>query len=138
MRARVAFQTSRFRGTLAAGPGVSVRLMSLTRQAISTDNPALIDAYAPGSVTYVSPALSMEGAIEVRPSDHLAISFGLFLWADNASVGGSNATPPGMGHALTDRTSTTTLPEPIPTPQYHVATGTQVLLGPFIGFHFGP
>jgi hypothetical protein len=29
-------------------------------------------------------------------------------------------------------------PLPIPTPQYHFATGSQIFLGPFVGLQFGP
>jgi len=57
------------------------------------------------------------------------------MWADNASIAGDVASPPSPGHALVAAGQT---PAPIPTPEYHYATGPQVFLLPFIGMQFGP
>ena len=67
----------------------------------------------------------------------LAFTIGAFFWADSASVAGSNTAPPSSGRALINSSDPSTA-APIPTPQYHLATGPQVLLGPSIGLQFGP
>ena len=86
----------------------------------------------PGGVGYVSPALSAEAAFQFRFSQTLALAVGLQFWADNASIAGSNSV--SAGQPLPFGNSGTT----IPTPAYHLATGPQVSLGPFLGLAFGP
>ncbi len=109
----------------------------MKRSAAASDDSGRVDSYSPGSVTYFSPALSLEAAVHFRLNPAFAVSIGAEFWADNASAGGTNTTPPSTGHALLNPATPATA-VPIPTPQYHQATGPQVLLGPFIGLQFGP
>jgi hypothetical protein len=137
VRARVAFQTRLFRGTLAGGLGASYRSMAMERDAVATDGSGRSDKYVPGGVGYVSPGITAEGAVQFRLTPTVAVQVGLFMWADNASIAGSNAVQPSSTpHALTNGSLGSAAP--IPTPQYHLATGPQVILGPFLGMHFGP
>jgi hypothetical protein len=57
------------------------------------------------------------------------------MWADNASIAGSDASPPEAPRKIVDANQ---VPEPLPTPQYHFASGPQVFIGPLIGLQFGP
>lgn len=130
LRARVAFQTHLIRGSLSAGPGISYRLMQMERDTTAASNSALIDKYVPGAVGYFSPAITADASAQFRLSPTVAIAVGLFFWADNASIAGSNSTPPVV--------SSNKVPTQIPTPGYTVASGPQVLLGPYLGMQFGP
>jgi hypothetical protein len=59
----------------------------------------------------------------------------MVMWADNASMAGSNSTPAGPDRLVGGGSGP---PAAIPTPEYHLATGPQVFLGPFLGMQFGP
>jgi len=137
VRARVAFQSHLLRGTLAAGPGIAYRQMVMERDATATDGSGRIDKYLPGSVGYLSPGLSAEAALHIRLSPTVAVAVGAFLWADNASIAGSNQAPPSSGHVLANPGNANTA-APIPTPKYDIATGPQIYIGPFLGMQFGP
>jgi len=137
LRARATFQTRVIRGTVAGGLGVSYKQMFMERDAVSTTDPSLTAKYVPGSVGYLSPAITIEAALQLRLSQTVAVSFGGFLWADNASIAGSNSVPASTQQLLSNGSSSPP-PQPFPTPQYHLATGSQVFLGPFVGMQFGP
>jgi hypothetical protein len=137
LRARATFQTRAIRGTVAGGLGVSYKQMFMERDAVSASDSSLTAKYVPGSVGYLSPAITAEAAIQIRVTQTVAISVGGFLWADNASIAGSNSVPAGSQQLLSNGSSTPP-PQPFPTPQYHLATGAQVFIGPFVGMQFGP
>jgi hypothetical protein len=130
VRARATFQNRILRGTIAGGVGLSYREVLMKRTA--TDPAGDSNAYVPGGAGYFSPAISAEAALQIRLTQTLALAVGFQLIADNASIAGSNsvsaqpAMPFGTGGAT------------IPTPEYHLATGPQVSLGPFVGLGFGP
>jgi hypothetical protein len=131
IRARATFQNRLLRGTFAGGVGLSYRELLMKRTA--TDPAGDSNAYIPpGGVGYLSPAISAEAALQIRFTQTLALAIGLQLIADNASIAGSNSVP--AQPALPFGTSGTT----IPTPEYHLASGPQVTLGPFLGLAFGP
>jgi hypothetical protein len=131
IRARAMFQTRRIRGTVAGGVGLSFHEMVMKRSA--TDSAGESNQYVPPSgVGYLSPAISAEAAIQIRFTQTLGLSIGLQLMVDNASIAGSNSVPAGPPLPLGASGST------IPTPEYHLATGPQVTLGPFVGLAFGP
>ena len=129
------FRTRRVRGTLAGGVGFAYRELFMEREAVTTDGTNRSDKFVPNPTGYFSPALTAEGAIHIRVSPTLAIAVGLEMLADNASMGGSTTGGPEPGHTVAAPNQT---PAPIPTPQYHFASGPQVFLGPFLGMQFGP
>jgi hypothetical protein len=130
VRARATFQTRRIRGTVAGGIGLSFHEMVMKRSA--TDAAGDKNEYVPPGVGYLSPAISIEAAVQIRLTQALGLAIGLQLMADNASIAGSNSVP--ASQPLPFGTNGTT----IPTPEYHLATGPQVVLGPFVGLAFGP
>lgn len=141
VRARVSFQSHLIRGTLSAGPGVSYRLLQMERTASASDGSGRSDTYVPGPVGYFSPALAADGSVEFRLLPTIAVSVGIFFWADSASIAGSNSVGPVEGHQLYNpnaKLQAGVNPVPIPTPGYNLSTGPQVLIGPFIGLQFGP
>ena len=138
LRARAGFQTRALRGTFAAGPGVSYRLMQMERDAAATDGSGRVDKYVPTPVGYFSPAITADAALAFRLSPTLAVTVGAVFWADNASIAGSNAVPPTTGHTLATPGPSGAGAAPIPTPGYNLATGPQVFLGPYVGLQFGP
>jgi hypothetical protein len=129
VRARATFQTRRLRGTIAGGLGVSYHALAMKRSA--SDSAGDTQNYVPPQgATYVSPALTAEAAFQYRFSQTFAVGVGLQFWADNASIAGTNSV--GSQRALPLGSTL------IPTPAYHLASGPQVGLGPFIGLAFGP
>ncbi len=139
VRARVGFQTHLIRGTLAAGPGVSYRLMQMERDASANDSSGRVDKYVPDPVSYFSPAITADASAQLRLSPTVALAVGMFFWVDNASIAGSNSIPPASNnppHVLTNGNAATSVP--IPTPGYTVASGPQVFIGPYLGMQFGP
>lgn len=133
LRVRAAFQTSWIRATIAGGVGASYHVVAAKRDAVSTDGKEI--AYVPDPVGYVSPALSLEAAAQFRVTPTLGIAVGVEMWADSASIAGSNASKGGPLQPF----DVTQPPQPAPTQyQYHLASGPQVILGPFLGMNFGP
>jgi hypothetical protein len=135
LRVRATFQTRRIRGTFAAGPGISYRLGGFKRDAVTTDGTDMKNVWVPGLVSYASPAVSAEGALHLRLSGAFAIALGLELLVENASTWGSTATESSNSQKLF---GVNQLPTPIATPGYHLASGPQVMIGPFLGMAFGP
>jgi PEGA domain len=131
LRARASFQNRVVRGSLAGGVGFAYREIFLNHDVAATDGSGANASYSPKNVGYASPAISVEGAIQIRVGATIGIAVGLQLWADNASIAGSNSVPPAQGHVLSNGV-------PIPTPAYHLASGPQILLLPFVGIQFGP
>ena len=138
IRARATFQTRLVRGTIAGGLGVSYKEMFMDRDATDASNSSLVSKYVPGGVGYLSPAITIEAAFQLRLTQTVAISVGGLLWADNASIAGSNSVAAPTTKQFLTNDSSSPPPELIPTPQYHLATGTQVFVGPFLGMQFGP
>jgi hypothetical protein len=145
IRARATFQGNVIRATFAGGLGASYKTLWMKRDATTTtEQPALSSTYAvnPGSVSYLSPALTLEAAVAFRVTHTFAISLGLEVWGENAGSGGSNSTPAGQPQPLINPNANPNAPNNspqfTPTPPYHLATGPQVFLGPFIGLQFGP
>ena len=110
----------------------------MKRDATATDGSGRASTYVPDSVGYLSPAVSLEGAAQFRITQTMAVSLGLQVWADNASIAGSNTVPAAPGKVLVNLSDPKQPPAPIPTPAYHLASGPQVFLMPFLGLQFGP
>jgi len=135
LRVRAVFPLSPvLRATVDGGLGASYKQMFMLRRAVAADGGGQ-NSYAPDSVAYWSPAITVEAALHVRLTPTVAVALGALMWADNASIAGNNASPPEAPRTLVDANH---LPQSIPTPQYHFASGPQVFLGPFIGLQFGP
>jgi hypothetical protein len=122
------------RGSIAGGVGFSIKEMAMERHATASATTGQ-DTYVPSTVQYISPAITVEASLHLRVTPTVAFTLGVLLWADNASIAGSNDVPPSSGRELY---STSGLPKPIETPGYHLATGPQVFLGPQLGMQFGP
>jgi hypothetical protein len=140
VRARAVFQNRRIRGTIAGGVGLSFREIAMQRIATLSDGSGANIKTVPNGVGYVSPAISIEGGVQLRLTQTLGVVVGAQFIAENASIAGqnqtsaqapcssagqSNCTPPLGGSA-------------IQTPAYHLASGPQVMIGPFVGLAFGP
>ena len=86
-----------------------------------------------GTGGHVSPGISLDGSVSLRFSPTLALALGLMGWFENA---GKNVESAASSNAYIGSTSVT--PTPIATPAYHLASGTQVFIGPYLGLQFGP
>ena len=73
-RARLAWQSSAARLTVAAGVGAALRSIGLVAAGLDT-------------ATYFAPALTLEAAAHVRVARTTAISLGLLFWGENAGHG---------------------------------------------------
>lgn len=134
-RVRATLEGKIVRGTVAGGVGFAYRYIAMERTATTLVGDAH-DVYVPASVGYMSPGISAEAAVQIRVSPTVALSVGALLWAENASIAGTNATPRAADRTLLSQNPP--IDAPYPTPQYHLATGPQVFLGPFVGMQFGP
>ncbi len=138
LRVRASTQGRLLRATIAGGVGLSYKKIFMERTTTATDGTDRHDVFSPTStngVAYLSPAITVEGALHLRVTPTIAIALGMVMWADNASLWGSNSTPPAAARTLV---APGQLPASIATPEYHLATGAQVFLGPFVGVQFGP
>jgi hypothetical protein len=134
IRVRGTVQTQRIRASLAAGLGLSYKVMAAQRKTESTDGRGLTDNDVLDTVSYVSPAISADLAIHFRAGPATGLSLGVMLWAENA--GNSAATSPDTKRFLTNAATQTAVP--LATPAYHLASSPQVFLGPYVGMQFGP
>jgi PEGA domain len=138
LRVRASTQWRFLRGTVAGGVGLSYKQLFMERTTTATDGTHRSDVFSPtnnNGVGYLSPAITVEGAIQFRVTPTAAIAVGMIMWADNASTWGNNSTPASAPRPVLASGQTPAL---IPTPEYHLATGAQVFLGPFVGMQFGP
>jgi PEGA domain len=146
LRVRASVQWHLVRASIAGGVGLSYRFLFMKRDTNTTDNTNRIDVFSPNddtkgfkTIAYVSPAISIEGTVQLRVTPTLAIALGLEMWADNASIAGSNSSLPSPGREVVNPDlSAHQPPAAISTPAYHLASGPQVFLGPVLGLQFGP
>jgi hypothetical protein len=131
IRARASFQNRLIRGSIAGGLGLAFHEVWMTRKSAATDGSGATSEYSPDPISYFSPAISISAEGQLRVSPTLALAVGLHMWADNASIGGSNSFSAPSTTPFIGRYSQ-------PTPAYHFATGAQVLLMPYLGLQFGP
>ena len=138
LRVRASTQGRLIRATVAGGVGLSYKMLWMARTTTTTDGTNRSDVFSPtsgDSVAYISPAITLEGAVHFRVTPTVALAVGMVMWADNANMAGSNSTPAGPDRLVGGGSGP---PAPIPSPEYHLATGPQVFLGPFLGMQFGP
>ncbi|HEX3770180.1 MAG TPA: PEGA domain-containing protein [Polyangiaceae bacterium] len=138
VRVRATFDNRYVRGTIAGGVGLSYRKLFMKRDSATTDGTNRADVYSPTTdegVSYVSPAITVEAAAQIRVTPTVAFSVGLEMIADHAPTGSTEVPAPTSPRYLGAVGQT---PVAIATPAYHLATGPQVFLGPFLGMAFGP
>ncbi|HHH27216.1 MAG TPA: PEGA domain-containing protein [Polyangiaceae bacterium] len=130
LRVRVLVPIDRFRVTGAVGAGAAYRHMLLARD--TTAASGATSKYT-DSVGYITPVLSFELAGQVRIAGNTALALGLDLWLEHAP---SSTKSEASGNQVL--VSEGEIPNPQFTPAYDLARGTQLYLGPFVGFQFGP
>jgi hypothetical protein len=138
LRVRASVQTRLIRGTIAGGVGLAYNQLFMERDTTTTDGTDRKDAFSPTKLKglgYLSPAITLEGAVQLRVTPTLAVSLGMEVWADNAGSGSNTTTAPDPKRVVVAPNQT---PSQLATPSYHLATGPQVFLGPFLGLQFGP
>jgi len=130
VRIRVLVPIDRFRVTGAVGAGFAYRQMLMARS--TTAASGATNKYT-DNVGYVTPVLSFELGGQVRLAGNTALAVGLDLWLEHAPSG--TQSEPSGDQLLATQGS---IPSPLYTPAYDLATGTQLYLGPFVGLQFGP
>ncbi|MDB4943798.1 MAG: hypothetical protein JWP97_3332 [Labilithrix sp.] len=136
-RIRLTLQGEKIRFSMAAGVGLSLRAMYLTRDTTATANPALRDAFVPDSQSYVSPIISVEPTVQYRLKPGVAISLGLSLLVESPRAFDGTVTTSSSGN---QRLAAPGVPGSygLTTPAYVLASGTQLFIGPTLGMMFGP
>jgi hypothetical protein len=129
LRARVSWQSEAIRLSLAAGFGVSYKMMLFERNARTSDG--LQNRYVDNE-SYVSPALAIDASVAFRSWGATWIAIGALGMLETA---GQDTTAPASKNQYIGSAGTA---YPIPTPSYHLASSTQFFLGPFVAWHFGP
>lgn len=132
LRVRATIPGRIVRGSFAGGLGLSYKALAMQRMATSAGGSNLQDTYVPGTVSYISPGISLEASVQVRVSPTTSLCAGLTLWAENAGNSAATAADPNR-HLASTATEV-----PLATPSYHVATSSQVFIGPYVGMMFGP
>jgi len=130
-RIRLTLQTDKIRFSMAAGVGLSYRVMLMERDTRSTANPELRDVFVPDSQSYLSPILSVEPSVYYRLGQHTSIGLGLTLLVESPrAFDQTPTTNREQGHRLGLNG--------LDTPSYELASSTQIFFGPFVGMMFGP
>lgn len=123
----------RFRLTPAIGAGVAYRHMLLRRDTLAADGATSSVGNGDGD-GYVTGVLSVDVGGQVVMAGTASFTFGFNLWLEHA---GNGVESPGRGDILLTG-GESDVPQPQATPTYDMAAGTQVFIGPYLGFHFGP
>jgi hypothetical protein len=127
----------------AVGPGVSYKWGGMLRQA-EVEDPQLAALYGiptpSDPVPYLSPALTADLGIGLRIGAASWLVLGVFGIVESAG-NGFRSTPSlssvaALAGAPIDPAAQQSLG--LPTPSYHLASGTQYIVGPEIAFRFGP
>lgn len=130
VRARATLQGRVLRGSLAAGVGLSYKMMEMERKATTADGVTNADSrFVPDGKGYLSPALTADASLQIRLSPTTALAIGALIWAESA--GQDTKSAPDPSQRLSNGA-------PLPTPSYHYASDAQVFVGPYIGMQFGP
>jgi hypothetical protein len=132
VRIRLTLQGEKLRFSMGMGVGFAFRTMVMERDATAAANANFLDIYVPSSVSYWSPAVTFEPTVQYRITPTTALSLGVELIAENATLLDKNAvtTPRASGRTIG--------PSGITTPAYQLATEQQIFIGPIIGVMFGP
>ena len=83
LRARVSVQTTRLRGSLAAGFGVAYKEMLFERDTKTNSGAENVFTDKSGH-SYIAPAISVDGSIAFRVNPTTAIALGVMLWFETA------------------------------------------------------
>ena len=133
-RVRLTWQSSKIRLGLAAGAGVSYRVMVLERVTTAKDGSGARDAFVSDSPSYVSPVVAIEPSVMYRLTRGVALSLGvqMFLETPSSFMNGREnpRTTAERNHSLGLRSLTT--------PSYELASNVQIFVGPVLGVMFGP
>ena len=131
VRARATFDGSRLRVSVAAGVGIAYKQMAMQRRSSTENGTHMSDVFTPDSAGYLSPLLTFDVGARLRIARTLALAFGALLFIENAGDTHAESDPKRY---LVGKSGIA----PISTPSYQMATSTQFLLGPYVGFEFGP
>lgn len=131
-RIRLLFPVDIFRFTGAIGAGLAYRHLLLGRDTVA-ENGAESSTGNEGGDGYLTGVLSVDLGAEVVLVGSSAFMIGASLWLEHA---GDGVTTPSRNDVFLTKDGA--VPAPQATPSYAMASGTQVFIGPYLGFFFGP
>ncbi|MBI5535001.1 MAG: PEGA domain-containing protein [Deltaproteobacteria bacterium] len=132
LRSRVWWDLSRWRVSFAGGVGAGYNRMAMRRTAKTDDGGE--NVYNTEQQGYWSPLVTLDLSIQLKVGKTSSLSLGGLLIAENAS--GKARVPPAGHQFITGGTAT--VPRPVDTPSYDMASGPQIYLGPYVGVQLGP
>ncbi len=136
IRARVAFQSAKVRVAAAAGVGLAYKTIAMQRTTDATDRSGARNITVSDAKGYVSPGISVDLSLQYRVTPAIAIALGAVMWLENA---GTSAKTQSSDERLGSvDPANPQVPSPLATPQYDMANGSQVFIGPYLGMQFGP
>jgi hypothetical protein len=136
LRVRAAFQGARARFTAAAGVGLAYKQIGMERSTGATDGSGARNVTVDDGKGYLSPGISLDMSIQYRVAPALSIALGGVMWLESA--GQSARTARSTQRLGSPDLATKVIPSPLATPEYDMANGSQVYIGPYLGMQFGP
>ncbi len=131
VRGNLEFEWLRLYG--AMGAGFSWKKMGLMRTVTTTDGTDAKNEFAPEMVSYWSPGVTLDIGAYLPIGESTGLTVGAWFWAETARNDART-------EAETKRVivSDDAPPRPLATPQYDLANGDQIYIGPYVGIQFGP
>jgi hypothetical protein len=117
----------------AMGAGFSWKKMGLLRTVTTTDGTDAKNEFAPDAVSYISPGVTLDVGAYLPIGETTGLTVGAWFWAETA--GNKARTEPALNRVIV---SDGAPPRPLATPQYDLANGDQIYIGPYVGIQFGP
>lgn len=117
----------------AMGAGFSWKKMGLMRTVTTTDGTDATNEFAPELVSYWSPGVTLDVGAYLPIGESTGLTAGAWFWAETARNDARTEAEPQRVIASDDGP-----PRPLATPQYDLANGDQIYIGPYVGIQFGP
>jgi hypothetical protein len=124
-----------FQASAALGVGLSWRKLLMRRSATATDGTDARHEFVPDPVSYLSPGVSIDVSARLMLGETTSLSAGIWFWGETAK---ENARTEADPNRVMVSESDSVAPRPIATPEFDLANGSQLYVGPHVGMQFGP
>lgn len=127
---RITSQDDAVRFTFGASFGFAYRSIDLKRTTYD-------DGWKPGAVSYLAPALVLDGGLLLGSTPGVRMTLGAMLWIDFPGSGGVYTADEPAGRNISATFGSTTYGAILDSPAQKVRSGTQIYVGPTLGLQFG-
>ena len=136
LRVRASFQSAKFRLSAAGGVGLGYKKIAMQRTTDATDGSGARNVTVSDAKGYLSPGISLDLSVQYRVTQTVSLSLGALLWLENAGTSArTTASDERLGSV---NPANPQVPSPLATPEYDMANGSQIFVGPYLGMQFGP